>query len=62
MKPIEGFHVNFPEEVEEISQYKLEPQPETPMRIYAGGIKPVCYRFPDKETFLQFFPEDITNQ
>lgn len=53
-----GYHVNFQEEVPEIAQYKLDPQPTTPMRIYAGGIKPVCYKFPSKKKFKEYFPDE----
>jgi hypothetical protein len=28
-----------------------DPQPSTPIRIYAGGVTPVCYRFLDEDTF-----------
>lgn len=56
-----GFHVNFPEEVPEIAAYKLDPQPSTPYRIYAGGVMPVCYQFPDEETFRQYLPEEEIN-
>ena len=52
-----GWHVNFTEEVPEIAAYKLDPQPATPYRVYAGNIMPVCYQFPDEETFRQYFPE-----
>lgn len=52
-----GFHVNFPEEVPELAAYKLDPQPSTPYRVYAGNIMPVCYQFPDEETFRELFPE-----
>lgn len=52
-----GWHVNFSEEVPEIAAYKLDPQPSTPYRVYAGNIMPVCYVFPDEETFRQYFPE-----
>ena len=31
--------------------YLCDPQPSTPIRIYAGGVTPVCYRFPDEDTF-----------
>lgn len=55
---IEGFHVNFPAEVPELSEYLVDPQPVTPYRIYAGGIEPVCYVFPDESTFRQYFPEE----
>jgi len=59
MAPIEGFHVNFPEEVPEISEYKRDPQPVTPHRVYAGGVMPVCYIFPDEATFKQHFPDPV---
>ena len=38
-----GYHVNFPEEIPEIAQYKVDPQPTTPMRIYAGGNRIELY-------------------
>lgn len=53
---LNGFHVNFPKEIPEIAEYKVDPQPTTPYRIYAGGIQPVAYVFPDEATFRQFFP------
>lgn len=52
---IPGFHVNFTEEVEAIEQYKCDPQPVTPYRVYAGQA-PVCYVFPDEATFRGYFP------
>jgi hypothetical protein len=52
-----GFHVNFIQEVPELEQYKLNPQPTTPMRVYAGGIKPVAYKFPSKKKFKEYFPD-----
>ena len=54
---IEGFHVNFPADVPELAEYKLDPQPTTPLRIYAGGIMPVAYVFPNERAFKQHFPE-----
>ena len=48
---IAGFHVNTTSEVAEWSDYLCDPQPSTPMRVYAGGVTPVCYRFPDEDTF-----------
>jgi hypothetical protein len=56
-KAIEGFHVNFQVEVPELNKYKLEPQPDTPQRIYAGNIIPVSYKFPDEKTFKQHSPD-----
>lgn len=53
---IPGFHVNFPTDVPELADYKLDPQPTTPHRVYAGGISPVAYVFPDEATFRGFFP------
>ena len=55
---IAGFHVNFPTDVPEIAQYKLDPQPTTPHRVYAGGVNSVMYTFPDEATFRSFIPED----
>lgn len=46
---LEGFHVNFPEEVPELAAFKVDPQPETPHRTYYGGIKPVAYSFSDQQ-------------
>lgn len=57
MAPIAGYHVNTPEPVPEWEQYLCDPQPETPYRVYAGGIMPVCYVFPDEQTFKQHFQE-----
>jgi len=48
---IAGFHVNTTSEVADWSAYLCDPQPTTPMRVYAGGVVPVCYRFPDEDTF-----------
>jgi hypothetical protein len=48
---IAGFHVNTTSEVPEWSDYLCDPQPSTPMRVYAGDVVPVCYRFPDEDTF-----------
>lgn len=59
--PVDGFHVNFQEEVAELADYKMDPQPTTPIRVYAGNIMPVAYKFPDEATFRQYFPkpEDV---
>lgn len=54
----EGFHVNTPEPVPEWSAYLCDPQPETPYRVYAGGVRPVCYCFPDKSTFEALLPNE----
>jgi hypothetical protein len=64
MAPIDGFHVNYPGEVPELAEYKPDPQPVTPYRVYAGGIMPVCYRFESKEQFESLLPEvgDETDQ
>ena len=48
---IAGWHVNTTSEVADWSAYLCDPQPTTPMRVYAGGVVPVCYRFPDEDTF-----------
>ena len=48
---IAGFHVNTTGEVAEWADYLCDPQPSTPMRVYAGGVTPVCYRFLDEDTF-----------
>jgi len=48
---VEGWHVNTTSEVPEWADYLINPQPVTPMRVYAGGVNPVCYRFPDEATF-----------
>ena len=47
----QGWHVNTTSEVAEWADYLCDPQPTTPVRIYAGGITPVCYSFPDEDTF-----------
>ena len=47
---IAGWHANTTSEVAEWSAYLLDPQPVTPCRVYAGGVVPVCYVFPDEET------------
>ena len=46
-----GWHVNTTSKVAEWSDYLCDPQPTTPMRIYAGGVTPVCYSFLDEDTF-----------
>ena len=46
-----GWNVNTTSEVPEWADYLCDPQPVTPVRIYAGGVTPVCYRFPDEDTF-----------
>ena len=48
---IAGWHVNTTSKVLEWSDYMSDPQPATPYRVYAGGVVPVCYVFPDEETF-----------
>jgi hypothetical protein len=48
---ISGFHVNTTSEVADWADYLCDPQPITPVRIYAGGVTPVCYSFPDEDTF-----------
>ena len=46
----QGWHVNTTSEVAEWAGYLCDPQPSTPMRVYAGGVTPVCYSFPDEDT------------
>ena len=46
-----GWHVNTTSEVPEWADYLCDPQPVTPVRIYAGGITTVCYSFPNEDTF-----------
>ena len=60
MAPVAGYHVNFPQPVSEIEQYRLDPQPVTPYRVYAGGVVPVCYAFPDEATFRGHCPAEET--
>ena len=48
---IAGWHVNTTSEVPEWADYLCDPQPVTPVRIYAGGVVPVCYSFPNEDTF-----------
>ena len=48
---ITGWHVNTTSEVADWSEYLCDPQPTTPVRVYAGGVVPVCYKFPDEATF-----------
>jgi len=55
LAPIDGYHVNYPADVPELAQYKCDPQPVTPYRVYAG-IMPVCYVFPDEDAFRELFP------
>ena len=47
----QGWHVNTTSEVPEWADYLCGPQPTTPVRIYAGGVVPVCYSFLDQATF-----------
>ena len=47
----QGWHVNTTSKVTEWADYLCDPQPTTPVRIYAGGVTPVCYSFPDEDTF-----------
>jgi hypothetical protein len=58
---VEGFHVNFPYEVPELSDHLVAPQPATPYRMYAGGIKPVAYVFADEQAWQQFVDEHSTD-
>jgi len=48
---IAGWHVNTTSEVADWSAYLRDPQPSTPMRVYAGDVTTVCYSFPDEDTF-----------
>ena len=48
---IAGWHVNTTSEVAGWADYLCDPQPTTPVRIYAGGVTPVCYSFLDEDTF-----------
>jgi len=50
-KYLTGWHVNTTSKVAEWADYLCDPQPTTPVRIYAGGVVPVCYSFPDEDTF-----------
>lgn len=52
-----GWHVNAPAPVEGWEAYLLDPQPSTPFRVYAGHT-PVCYLFPDEETFNSLVTEE----
>jgi len=54
---LDGFHVNFQQEVPELAAYKLDPQPNTPVRVYAGGMTPVCYQFTSEAEFRELWPE-----
>jgi len=47
----QGWHVNTTNEVAEWSDYLCDPQPVTPVRVYAGGVLPVCYAFHSQEAF-----------
>lgn len=55
--PKPGWHVNTLEPIPEWDPYRI-PTPETPTRVYAGGVIPVCYRFPDKDTFMALMQGD----
>ena len=48
---VAGIHANTTSEIPEWSDYMRDPQPAKPYRVYAGGVVPVCYVFPDEETF-----------
>ena len=48
---ISGFHVNTTSDVADWADYLCDPQPSTPMRVYAGDVTTVCYSFPDEDTF-----------
>jgi hypothetical protein len=54
---IDGWHVNLIKAEPEWAEYLCDPQPVTPQRIYAGGVMPVAYSFPNEETFKQHFPD-----
>lgn len=45
LQATEGYHVNFAEDVPELAAYKVDPQPATPYRVYAGNVQPVAYVF-----------------
>ena len=51
-----GWHVNTLGPIDEWSDYRI-PTPAKPARVYAGGVMPVCYRFPDRETFEALLPK-----
>ena len=53
---IAGWHVNTTSKVAEWADYLCDPQPTTPVRVYAGGVVPVCYSFPDEDTFNEMEP------
>ena len=48
---VTGRHANTTSDIPQWSDYLRDPQPVTPYRVYAGGVVPVCYVFPDEETF-----------
>ena len=52
----DGWHVNTLEPVPEWEAYKV-PTPAKPYRMYAGGVMPVCYIFPDEMAFKKLFPD-----
>ncbi len=52
----DGWHVNFPDPVDELSAYLCDPQPDTPVRVYAGNLMPVCYKFKDKAEWERVNP------
>lgn len=54
---VAGWHVNTLDPIPEWEPYRI-PTPETPTRVYAGGVIPVCYRFPDKDTFMALMQGD----
>jgi len=53
----DGYHINTPEPIPGWEQFRI-PTPETPYRVYAGGIMPVCYRFESEAQFLSMIPQD----
>ena len=52
----QGWHVNTTSKVAEWADYLCDPQPSTPMRVYAGDVTTVCYSFPDEDTFNEMEP------
>ena len=50
---IAGWHVNTTSEVAEWADHLCDPQPTTPVRIYAGIVTPVCYVFPNEGAFSE---------
>ena len=52
----EGFHVNFPHEVEELAAYRVKPK--TPTAVYMG-VETFFYVFDSEGDFYAAYPDGI---